>query len=114
MVLDARPAARTHQPVGRRTPARWLAATLAVLLALAFGLWLRSTTPSERVPLPPVGASPEQVVRTHLDAVHVPVTFHTTHAPDISIPDDEGMFWGYILVRNKDTDPWRIIDRGVG
>ena len=151
---------------GRPVRSRWLSAGLAVLLVVAVGLWLRSTGPTERVPLPPVGASPEQVVGTYLEAmnagdvdtinalvvsdylqrsrsdsrwtvtditihsaqpesltnsaaegwsqaVNVPVTFRTTHAPDISIPDDEEMYWGYLLVRNKDTDPWRIIDQGV-
>ena len=33
---------------------------------------------------------------------------------DINFPDNTDTYWGYALGRQRDRDPWRIIDQGVG
>jgi hypothetical protein len=62
-------------------------------------------------------ATPESVTGSAAEgwaqAVRVPVTFRTTHAPDVSISEGEEMPWGYILVRQDDAHPWRIIEQGM-
>ncbi|MBD5787486.1 hypothetical protein IF650_15040 [Cellulosimicrobium terreum] len=56
------------------------------------------------------GHTPDQTV------VNVPVTFDVewrAFRADGSM--DEGpTTWGYLLVRDTTTDPWRIVDEGVG
>jgi hypothetical protein len=45
------------------------------------------------------------------EAVFVPVTFTLHQHQAMSMPDGPTV-WGYLLVRNNDTDPWRITDEG--
>ena len=33
---------------------------------------------------------------------------------DMNFPDNTDTYWGYVLGRQGDRDPWRIIDQGVG
>jgi len=33
---------------------------------------------------------------------------------DLNLPDNTDTYWGYVLGRQGDRDPWRIIDQGVG
>ena len=33
---------------------------------------------------------------------------------DMNFPDNTDAYWGYVLGRQSDRDPWRIIDQGVG
>ncbi|MBD8077825.1 hypothetical protein [Cellulosimicrobium arenosum] len=56
------------------------------------------------------GHSPDQEV------TYVPVTFDLDTRPfhgDGSMPEG-ATTWGYLLVRDADGDPWRIVDEGVG
>lgn len=46
-------------------------------------------------------------------AVHVDVSFFTRRAPDITIQQGVRQPWGYLLVRNTDSERWRIIDQGI-
>lgn len=45
-------------------------------------------------------------------AVRVEVTFMTRQAPDMTIAEG-ATAWGYLLVRNADSERWRIIDQGI-
>ena len=45
------------------------------------------------------------------EVVFVPVTF-TVHQRRVASRPDGRTVWGYVLVRNRDTDPWRIADEG--
>ena len=33
---------------------------------------------------------------------------------DISFPDNADTYWAYVLGRQGNRDPWRILDQGVG
>ncbi len=46
-------------------------------------------------------------------SVRVDVSFHTQRSPDMSIPEDEDMVWGYWLVRQSDSEAWRLVSQGM-
>ena len=56
------------------------------------------------------GAVGESHAQEHAQAVLVPVTFELRGA-DTSVPDGPSA-WGYLLVRDGDTEAWRIADAG--
>ncbi len=56
------------------------------------------------------GAVGESHAQEHAQAVLVPVTFEL-HGADTSMPDGQTA-WGYLLVRDGDTEAWRIADAG--
>ncbi|WP_432489429.1 DUF4829 domain-containing protein [Kineococcus sp. SYSU DK018] len=56
------------------------------------------------------GAAGESHAQEHAQAVFVPVTFELRGA-DTSMPDGPTA-WGYVLVRDGDTETWRIADAG--
>ena len=39
---------------------------------------------------------------------------HMLKGHDMNFPDNTDTYWGYVLGRQGDGDPWRIIDQGVG
>jgi hypothetical protein len=51
---------------------------------------------------------------TWTQVVHVDVTMHVVQGHDLNFPDNTDTYWGYILARQTDRDPWRIVDQGVG
>jgi hypothetical protein len=61
-------------------------------------------------------ATPEGLQGTRAEgwaqAVRVDVNFTTRQAPDMTIPVGPTA-WGYLLVRNADSERWRIIDQGI-
>lgn len=69
---------------------------------------IRDVTVSPAVAQDPTG-SPAAEYRSSL---YVPVQF-TLHGGDGSMQEGRNG-WGYLLVRNADTEPWRIVDDGVG
>lgn len=46
--------------------------------------------------------------------VNVSVDMFVLKGHDLNFPDHTPATWGYILARQSDRDPWRIIDQGVG
>ena len=44
---------------------------------------------------------------------YVPVVFDR-RGGDVSFPDERDATWGYILVRDDDSQRWRVADQGVG
>lgn len=50
--------------------------------------------------------------RTYQQGVYVPVDLTVTDGASDGFSDGP-QTWGYLLVRNADTEPWRIIDQGV-
>lgn len=48
----------------------------------------------------------------YAQSVYVPVDL-VTRGGDVSLPDGEHP-WGYVLVRDADDQPWRIVDEGLG
>lgn len=50
--------------------------------------------------------------RGYRQVVHVPVEFQLRQHRVESMPDGH-TFWGYLLARNSDSQPWRILDEGA-
>lgn len=46
--------------------------------------------------------------------VKVDVDLHMLKGHDISFPDNADTYWAYVLGRQGNRDPWRILDQGVG
>lgn len=60
------------------------------------------------IPQSPAGTAGEG----HAEVVFVPVTFDL-HGGDETMPDGPTA-WGYLLVRDREGQPWRIADAGGG
>lgn len=139
-----------------------------LIVALVVGIGIGRLQPWQQVAVPTPSASPQQVVRTYLEAqeakdrgtleeillndrdvpswtdlllrsgagyrdviieeprrdrsgeartwrqgVYVPVEWTVTDGPKDGFSDGRQP-WGYLLVRNSDDEPWRIVDQGVG
>jgi hypothetical protein len=39
---------------------------------------------------------------------------HILKGHDMNFPDNTDTYWGYVLGRPGEDEPWRIIDQGVG
>ena len=76
------------------------------------GGWCGKVTVSDYSVKDPVPDGPGGVSEQYRQGVYVPVEF-TTRGGDISLPDGRRT-WGYVMVRDSDTEPWRIADEGVG
>ena len=46
--------------------------------------------------------------------VYVDFTMHVIKGHDLNFPDNTDTYWGYVLARQSERDPWRIIEQGVG
>jgi len=85
-------------PPGEQMADAWLADTPTI----------GSVTVSPAVPDSTTGSAAEG----YRTAVYVPVQF-SLHGGDGTMQQGANG-WGYLLARNADTDPWRIVDNGVG
>jgi hypothetical protein len=63
------------------------------------------------VSAPRTAGGPGTRAAAYHEAVFVPVTFTLHQRQVVSMPDGHHA-WGYLLVRNRSTEPWRINDEG--
>lgn len=76
------------------------------------GGWCGDITVSDYRVSAAVCAGEGGVGEQYAQSTYVPVHF-ITHGGDDSLPDG-WHDWGYVLVRNDNSEPWRIADEGVG
>lgn len=63
---------------------------------------------------PRADGGPGTAWTTWHQVVRVDIDMRMLKGHDMNFPDDTDTYWGYILARQTDHDPWRIVDQGVG